>query len=184
MLCSFEYAGHYRDSSTEAPTTEVDWPHESVRVYPWAHAEVFHHVCQRPFGTICTVRTWLGDVASCRDCCRLAALAWVPSLWIRSVGNWSFTPPRKFARESLVVLPASQTCSAGPWSFAPPRRLARRGLGERLASQTCSAGTWSFARLADSLGGDLVGKWARERFIGLALGTFMGLALRTPFLGT
>jgi hypothetical protein len=79
----------------------------------------------------------------------------------------------------LVVHPASQTCSTVAWSFAPPHRLARRGLGHsprlvgllsadlvvRPASQTCSRG-----------GGELVGKWAKERFMGLTLGT--------PFLGT
>jgi hypothetical protein len=29
----------------QAPTTEVDWPHESARAYLWAHAGVFHRVC-------------------------------------------------------------------------------------------------------------------------------------------
>ena len=45
---------------------------------------------------------------------------------------------------------------------APPRRLARRGF-DRLPC------------LVDLLGWDLIGKWARERFMGLALGTtFLG----------
>lgn len=104
-------------------------------------------------------------------------------------------------RGSLVRF-VSQTCLVGAWSVAPPRILARRGLGRsprlsdllgrgsfvRPASQNCSAGARSFAsqtclvglghspRLADLLNEDLVGKWARERFMGLALGT--------PFLGT
>jgi hypothetical protein len=65
--------------------------------------------------------------------------------------------------EDLVVRPASQTCSARHWSVAPPRKLARWGFGRS-------------PRPTDLLSGDLVGKWARVRFMGLALGT--------PFLGT
>jgi hypothetical protein len=63
----------------------------------------------------------------------------------------------------LVVRPASWTCLAWTWSFAPPRRLAQWGLGRS-------------PYFADLLGEDLVGKWAREMFMGLVLGT--------PFLGT
>jgi hypothetical protein len=48
-------------------------------------------------------------------------------------------------RGSLVVRPASHNCSAGAWSFSPPHRHAWRGLGRS-------------PRLADLLGGDLVGR--------------------------
>jgi hypothetical protein len=67
LLHSFGHVGHYRDSGAEVPTTGVDWPHESVRVYLWAHAEVFHRVCQRPFGIVCMIQTWFGNDVSCRD---------------------------------------------------------------------------------------------------------------------
>jgi hypothetical protein len=151
------HAGHYRDSDAEAHKTEVDWPHESVRVYLWAHAGVIHRVCQRPFDIVCMVQTWFGDVASCCDHCGPVASAWVPSLWIRSC-------------RSLVVRPTSQTRSAGVWSFIPPCRLAQRGLGHSprlvdllggdlvvcLASQTCSAGFGCSPRLIDLVGRDLV----------------------------
>jgi hypothetical protein len=49
-------------------------------------------------------------------------------------------------------------CSAGTWSFTPSHRLSRWGLGR------------------SSRRADLFDKWARERFMGLALGI--------PFLGT
>jgi hypothetical protein len=130
LLHSFGYAGHCRDSDAKALMTGVDWPHEFVRVYPWAHEGVFRRVCQRPFGTVCTVRTWLGDVVSYRDRHGLAASAFVPSLWIRLSDTWSFTPPRRLARRILGHLP-------------PPRRLTRRGL-------SCPS------HLANSLGEDLV----------------------------
>jgi hypothetical protein len=54
----FRHAGHCRDSDAETPTTGVDWPHNLVRAYPWAHAGMLHRVFQRPFGTVCTVWTW------------------------------------------------------------------------------------------------------------------------------
>jgi hypothetical protein len=128
---SFGYVGHCRDFGAEALLTEVDWLHESVWVFPWAHAGVFHCVSQRPLGAVCTIQTWLDDVASYCGRRGLAASTCVP-----------------FLRISLV----------GTWSSAPSRRLTRRGLGRS-------------SRLADLLGGDLVGKWAGERLMGLALGT-------------
>jgi hypothetical protein len=54
--------GHCRDSGAKVSATGVDRPRESVRVNPWAHAGVFHHVCLRPFGTVGTVQSWFGDV--------------------------------------------------------------------------------------------------------------------------
>jgi hypothetical protein len=51
----------------------------------------------------------------------------------------------------------------GVWSFTPPHKLARQELG----LSPC---------LADLLDRDVVDKWAREMFLGLALGT--------PFLDT
>jgi hypothetical protein len=54
--------GHCRDFIVEVSTTGVDRPHESVRVYPWAHARMFHRVCLRPFGTVGMVQSWFGDV--------------------------------------------------------------------------------------------------------------------------
>jgi hypothetical protein len=136
-LRSFRYAGHCRDSVPEASMTEVDWPRELVRVYPWARAGVFRRVCQRLFGIVCTIRAWLGDVASCRGRCGLASSAWVPSLWICLASTWSFTPPcglawRGFGHSprladlldgDLVVRPASQTCSAGAWLVKGQRCL-------------------------------------------------------------
>jgi hypothetical protein len=74
-----------------------------------------------------------------------------------------------------VVRPALQTCSVGAHSFALPHRIARRGLDP----SSRRLDWWGLGRsphLADLLGEDLVGKWSRERFMGLALGT--------PFLGT
>jgi hypothetical protein len=53
--------GHFRDSGAEISATGVDRLHESVRVYPWAHAGVFHRVCLRPFGTVGMVRSWFGN---------------------------------------------------------------------------------------------------------------------------
>jgi hypothetical protein len=44
----------------------------------------------------------------------------------------------------------------------------------RLGSLPCRSTRWGLdrsPRLTDLLDGDLVGKWARERFMGLALGT-------------
>jgi hypothetical protein len=57
MLCSFGYAGHCRDSGAKTLMTEVDWLHESLRVYSWAHVGVFRHVNQSPLGTVHTVQT-------------------------------------------------------------------------------------------------------------------------------
>jgi hypothetical protein len=235
--------GHCRDSGAEVSATRVDRPHKSVRVYPRDYMGVFHHVSLRPFGTIGTVQSWCGDVASCRGGCGPTTLArvrslricleevcsfphlayllgWVlvvrPTLQTCSAGTGSVALPRRLARRGLIHSPClkellgggslvrfvSQTCLVGAWSFAPPRILARRGLGRsprlldlldrgsfvRPTSQNCSARTRLFAsqtclvglghspHLADLLGEDLVGKWAKERFMGLALGT--------PFLGT
>jgi hypothetical protein len=66
-------------------------------------------------------------------------------------------------RVDLVGRPVSRTCSARTWWVALPRRLVQRGLGRS-------------PHLADLLDGDLVGKWAKERFMCLVLGT--------PFLVT
>jgi hypothetical protein len=80
-----------------------------------------------------------------------------------------------FLGGGLVVHPTLHTCSTGAHLFALPHRIARRGLGHsprRLAWW----GLGRSPRLADLLDEDLVGKWVRERFMGLALGT--------PFRGT
>jgi hypothetical protein len=77
------------------------------------------------------------------------------------------------------------------WSFTPPRKLARRGLGcsphladllgegfghSPLLTDLLGGAFGHLPRLVDLLGGDLVGKWARERFMGLPLGThFLGI---------
>jgi hypothetical protein len=97
LLRSLGYAGHCRDSDAKAFMIEVDWPHESVRVYPWAHAGVFCCVSQSHLGTVYTVQAWLGNVASYCGCHRLASSACVPFLWISLAGTRSFTLPRRSA---------------------------------------------------------------------------------------
>jgi hypothetical protein len=97
LLCFFGYVGHSKDFNTKATMTEVDWTHESVRIYLWACAGVFCCVYKRLFGTVCTVRMWLSNVASCRSNRWLETSTWVPSLSIRLEGTWSFTLPRGLA---------------------------------------------------------------------------------------
>jgi hypothetical protein len=127
-----------------------------------------------------------------------------PTSQTYSAGTWSYVSSRRIARRRLDRSPTSRTCSmwtcsAGTWSYASPRRLARRGLGRsshfvdfvggdlvvRPASQVCLVGNWSFVQphrfSPQGLGRspcrvDFLDKWARERFMGLTLGT--------PFLGT
>jgi hypothetical protein len=127
------------------------------------------------------------------------ASTWVPSLQIRSTGVWSFAPPRRFDRRGLRRSPCLTDLLNAELVVRPARRLARQGLGRsphlvdllgrdlvgRHASQTCSVEIWSFVpshglarrglghtpRLADLLARHLVSKWARGRFMGLALGT-------------
>jgi hypothetical protein len=72
----------------------------------------------------------------------------------------------------------------GTWSSAPPHRLAWQGAW--LPALPRGLAPWGHGRLphlADLFGGDLVGKWDRERFMGLALGTlFLGTQhFRTEF---
>jgi hypothetical protein len=80
LLRSFGYVGHCRDSSVEALMVEADWSHESVRVYPWAHAGVFRRVSQSPLGIVRMVQTWLGDVTFYCGRQGLATWACVPFL--------------------------------------------------------------------------------------------------------
>jgi hypothetical protein len=108
--------GHYRDSGDQISTTGVDQPHELVRICLWAHAGVFHRVCKKSVGTICTVWTWFCDVVSCRIRRGLTSSARVPSSRVRLAGT-------------LVGRPTSQTCSAGTWLATPPCRLTRLALG-------------------------------------------------------
>jgi hypothetical protein len=105
------------------------------------------------------------------------------SLLVDPLGGHLVVHPRGFAR----------------WRFGRSPHLTDLpdgGLIVRHASQTRWQGLVRLPRLLDLLGGDLVirpasqthsvgtlvGKWARERFMGLALGTFMGLLLDTLFL--
>ena len=147
-MASLGYAGHCRDSGTKAFMTEVVWPHESMKVYPWAHAGVFCCVSQSHLGIVYTVQAWLGNVVSYCDCRGLASSACV---LMDQLGGY------------LVVHPASQICLTGTWSSAPPDRLARRGLGRSSClTHLLGGGTW-------------LGKWDEERLMGLALGTpFLG----------
>jgi hypothetical protein len=55
--------------------TVVDWAYKLVRVYPQDHMGVFHRVCLRPFGTVGSVQSWFGDIASCHGGRAATALA-------------------------------------------------------------------------------------------------------------
>lgn len=127
-----------------------------------------------------------------------------PTSQTYSTVTWSYVSSRMTARQRLGCSPTLRTCSTQTWltrtwSYAPPCSLARRGLGRsshladflggdlvvRLASQVCLAGNWSFVQphrfSTQGLGrsschADLLDKWAREKFMGLTLGT--------PFVGT
>jgi hypothetical protein len=102
----FHCIGYCRDSGADVFANGVDRPRESVWVFLWVHAGVFHCVCLRPFRIVGLVRSWSGDVASCRD-----------------------------RRESLFICPASHICSVGAWSVASPRRLAWRELGRQMGQR-------------------------------------------------
>jgi hypothetical protein len=55
----------------------------------------------KPLGTVCTVQTWLGNVASYCDRRCLSALVYVSFLWISLAITWSFTQPSKSTRQEL-----------------------------------------------------------------------------------
>jgi hypothetical protein len=103
--------GHWRDSDAEASTIGVDRPCKPVRVYSWAHAGVFHRVCLMPYGTVCTIWSWFGDIVSCHSRRRPTTSALVPSLRV-----WSVVPPDRLVWRRLGRSSISQTCSAGTWS--------------------------------------------------------------------
>jgi hypothetical protein len=122
--------GHCRGFGAGVPVTGVNQTHESVRTYPRVHARVCHHVCQKPFGTVCTIWTWFVDDAS----------SWVPSLLVCFAGTWSFSPPHRLARQRHGRSPCFTDSFGGDFSRLP--RLAGSLGGDLVvhpASQTCSA---------------------------------------------
>jgi hypothetical protein len=72
--------GHRKDFGAKAPTTEVDWPHEPVMVYPWAHVGC-SIVCAGYF-LVLYVRFGRDLAMLCLVAVVVAASAWVSSLWI------------------------------------------------------------------------------------------------------
>jgi hypothetical protein len=116
-------------------------------------------------------------------CCILSRLLWASSV---GLGSLLVDP----LGGHLIILPASWTLLPGFGRLPrlmdllgrglvihPTPRLARCGLGPSpRIYRIVRRGHGRSPRLIDLLGGDLVSKCARERFMGLALGT--------PFLGT
>jgi hypothetical protein len=87
--------------------------------------------------------------------------------------------------ENLVVCPDSRTCSTGIWSFSLPRRLARQRLGRSprftdLLDGDLVIGPTSYTHLEETctfaLAHRLAWKMGRKEVMGLTWGT--------PFLGT
>jgi hypothetical protein len=107
LLGYFGYAGHCRDFEAEALMTEVDWPHESVRVYMWAHARVFHCASQSLWVLYVRFRRGLAMlrlVATVAVCQRWFMFPSYGSAW-RLLGH---SPSRaNLLGRNLVVRPAS-----------------------------------------------------------------------------
>jgi hypothetical protein len=139
----FLYAGHYRGSDAEVPTTRVDWPHMSavarLRLYVTTYRCVRHGLLD----TVLVARTWFGGGASFhadmgqQHCVgpSLSPIAWH--------GTWSFACLVGLLGGGLVVRSASRVCSAEIWSPALPRGATWERVGRPLY-------------LAGLLGGDLV----------------------------
>jgi hypothetical protein len=121
--------GHYRGFGAWVPVTGVDQSHESVRTYLRVHAGVCHRVCKKPFGTVCTIWTWFGDDVS----------SWVPSLLVHLAETWSFSSPRRLARQRHGRSPCFADSLGGDFSRSP-RLVGSLGgdLVIRPALQTCS----------------------------------------------
>jgi hypothetical protein len=135
LLCSFGYAGNYRDSGIEAPPCGSAW--RALGHSPHLTDSLDRGLVIRPASQTYSAGAW----------------SFNPPHRLARLGPGRLPHLADSLNRGLVVHPASQTCLAGTWSFASPCRLARRGPGRspRLAatwgvvvhpaSQTGSTGT-------------------------------------------
>jgi hypothetical protein len=116
---------HYRDSGAETPMTEVDWPHEPVKLYLWAHTRVFFISAIDLLVLYIWFRLGLAMLRLV-----VAAAGWQRRSVFPSCGSawWTLSRSPRLAdllSWDLVICLAPHTCSAGMWWFVLPRRLAR-----------------------------------------------------------
>jgi hypothetical protein len=139
----FLYAGHYRDSDAEVPTTRVDWPHMSAGARLRLYVTTYRCVRHGLLDTVLVARTWFGGGASFhadmgQQHCVGPSLS--PVAWH---GAWSFACLMGLLGGGLVVRSASWVARQ---RFGRPLRLAGllgRGLVVHSASRGCSVETWS-----------------------------------------